>query len=121
MAHQVEVARWGRAGVGAIVHAQEAYHFEGNGSHGHECGELHAPAHEAALQATGVHLRQPVAAHHRQGHGAVELSQLAVVQPLLQGHQDSIEQALAGVIARLEKPRHQSLQQLYPLGGCVVL
>ncbi len=78
---QIEVAARAAARVVALVHAQQADDFEGNGAQRHQGAEGH-PTGEKAPAARGlVQPAQPALAQHLQRHGFVEPRGGAMVEP----------------------------------------
>ena len=116
-AHEVEVARGLAARIVAIVHAQQAHHLEGNGAHGHEGGELNASAQKALLQARRLQVCQPLFTHHRQGQGLGQSRCLAMLHPLLQGLQGTLQPTRIAVVGGLEEALQHALQHAQPIGG----
>ena len=79
--HQVEIAACAAARKVAVVHAQQAQHFERQRAHGQQCAEGHPAGLETARQCGFVDTRQPSLARHGKRHRLVETRCLAGRQP----------------------------------------
>ena len=111
--HEVEIAAQGTAGVVAIVHAQQAHHLEGDGAHGHERAEGHAPGSEALVQRGLLQRRQPGRLRNCEGHGLGIGGLVAGIQP---GHECGLQRVDHGAV-RLVTGQEQVLQQLPQVPG----
>ena len=58
-AHQVEIQRWLGAWVVAVVHAEQADEFEGDGAHGHQGAKIDSSGEEALGQTALIQAGQP--------------------------------------------------------------